>query len=194
MTEPVSDPRVRFYLERRDLIDEWIEAAQDESGEVERFLGRVADELEQLVSKWDDDTLVFRSRTQVGIYRSSWLGPDDVPRVYVGLGWQRGKVKFVGPEKVPWVGVRARLSGPHKHTRAVIQDALVVKAGLAGFDEPEDESSNWPVSTWLPCEFDDYWEDLTPYRQFLLEQVTSAWARVATLLDDAIRIAGELED
>ncbi|MFN8017142.1 MAG: hypothetical protein U0P45_03370 [Acidimicrobiales bacterium] len=192
MTEPVDDPRVRFYLERRELIDEWIEAAKDEPREVERFLGGVADALSKIVSSDEDDWSMHRTRSGCGIYRPSWIGPDREPRAWVGLGWERGKVRFVGTEKTVWVGVRARLSGDHAHTRGIIQQELAVEANGAGFEEIEPDTNNWPVSTWLPCEHENYWNDLAPYRQQLLDEVTSAWRRVAPALDEAFRQAGEL--
>jgi hypothetical protein len=123
MTEPISDERVRFYVERRVVIDEWIAAAAAEHRAAVTFLEGVATGLATEVKGWglDAEVYVYRSKTHAGLFLPDWAGPDGLPRAFVGFGWVPKEVRFEG-EDTAFVGVRARRSASHATTREIIQE------------------------------------------------------------------------
>ena len=181
-TEPVSDPRLAFYLERRQQIDEWASLRDLEPSELDRFLRSLADDARELVEELGIGLLVevqdVGGESMVALFREAWYCGGDRPAVLVQIGWFPRSTRFVGRTAghQPWVGVRARRSDGYEPLREALGRELAstsVGKELFPSGSPTGKAV-WPRFRSVPCNHDRYWENLAPYRQDLLAVLREA--------------------
>lgn len=187
--DAIDDPKLRFYLERRELIDEWSRLADLEPVAAHQFLLSVEPDLDILARDLGPDVLVFSADLDgewtMGLYRSEWTGVE-YPRLLVGLGWTTKRVRFAGrDQRFPWLGLRVRKSGEHRATYERIRSMVATLQLDPSLDHrPPRTTGTWMAWRWAPCSHPNYWEDLSVYRQELVTGVAAAWADFATLQCD----------
>lgn len=187
----IKDPRVLFYLKHQALIEQWAAVRKDLVAIAHDFYVSIGQKLEERAPELGPDVRVFSMSDEaypfVGYHRSGWhLDPEDRPLVGVYLQWRKGQSTFAdGPR---FICVSVNINHP---SGAVLSEAFTaqVKDSLAnvGFKK----SSNWwpAYADLIPPTPADYWEDLNPYRDSIVESITSGWNHFAPAVDNAVSTA-----
>lgn len=187
-SDPVDDPRLRFFLERRDLIEEWVEAGAAEPAYLDRYLPRLEEDLVDLAATGEADVSIvdFGGDRVLTLTKPPWRS-DPTPVAAIGLGWWPRSVRLGGLKRqYPWVGIRVRRSEPWG---SVHQTLLNLIDGEVSGDAGRFRSrtkGNWIAYQWVPCEHERYWDDLTPYRTELVDLGSAAWRAFSPLVDRAL--------
>lgn len=190
MTEPdpVDDPRLRFFLERRDLIEEWVEAGAAEPAYLDRYLARLEEDLVDLAeSNGAELGIIDLGGDRVlALTKPAWVAVPT-PVAAIGLGWWPKTVRLGGLKRqYPWVGIRVRRSEPWGNVHQALLELIEAETSgdAARFDKRT--KGNWIAYRWVPCEHQRYWDDLTPYRSELIDLVSVSWRVFSPLVDRAI--------
>jgi len=191
VNEPVEDPQLRFYLQRREMIETWAALAGREPAVVDRFLWSIAENIQERLAKDVVGAKLFVGEVDgdgiVGLYKPGWAVPESHPVAIVALSWRAGMATFSVRNRVAAIGLRARRSGVHAALRKAIQ-RLVCDTPIGNtFD---DKKPRWAVYTWVPCTTENYWDDLGPYRSDLVSRLFAAWELLAAPVDQALAEAG----
>lgn len=169
----VIDPRVEFYLENREQIEEWRAIRKDAyrtcTGILEQLPGVLEDmgDIEgfDLTSKTEDGSYRFAGYTPSG----SPVGKDGYPFVAVMLGWT-DKVIFDDPNRYPDIGIRvqrgtAEWDAVYEHLRAETRELRHArKARRTHF---------WPMVEHCPAET-GWWSDPDGYLEYLANTLAAA--------------------
>jgi hypothetical protein len=195
MSDPyaIDDPRLCFYLERREQIDEWAALRALEPPALDRFLQRLQPEVEQIAEDLGPDVrsayLTVEKESMLTLHKDPWVISTHDPAIVVQLGWWPSSTRFASAtDWVPWVGVRARRNPPFEALRAEIGLAIDASptAKSAFTSGSPTGKSLWPRSSTIACEYAGYWDDLGPYRDQLLAKLREGFDVFAPLIDDVI--------
>jgi hypothetical protein len=182
----IEDERLKFYLRHQDLIDEWAKLAALVPDQVHDFLASCNGALTRLASELGPD-IKFEywghgNYPTYGFYRPTWCNAEG-PYVGIGIQWHRAKVAFKG-ENAPRSGVW--LYGDGKKPADQLLQAFHSRC-----DRPREgfaKADAWAAAVRRerpPNE--DYWDDLDPYKNSLVESVRSAWKLYAHDIDEVLR-------
>lgn len=177
----IEDERIKFYLEHEVRIREWAALEVEVRKFVHRFYcslegdiaaalrtGRNADQEVELVFNDMGDWPGFALR------RQDWPKGDEDPDVR--LEWERRKALF-SREGHLYCGVRT----PSERYRRPF-----TKERRPAYPR---QSSWWPAYAHVDPPRDRFWEgdELTRYREGLVEILFDAWRDLAPLVDEAVR-------
>lgn len=186
----IDDPRIEFYLKHQGLIEEWAAVRRDVRHAAHDFYASLVDDLEQVADGLDGDVdVVFEDPgyPQVGLCRPQWHG-EQVPTVAVVFEWQRSSSTFTDGSRMLGVRVAMGEDGGKELTDKV-RHALEPIRKTAGF--PNANKSYWPA--WRlgrAAEGDEYWKDLAPYRQALIDDIMKAWESFHGAIDEVVGTGG----
>lgn len=181
----IDDDRLRFFLERRTLIQEWARAGDAEPAEAAAFLRSLEEDLQPLAAERSADvvTHVTGTETHLGLARPRW-DASDYPQAIIGLGWGK-TVRFEGASDAVWIGLRVRQSGEFHGAYLQIQQA-VAALGKDPLFKSRSAAGNWIEYGYFPCTRPAYWNDLSGYRSDLLDAVAAAWARYDPVIQQVL--------
>lgn len=184
----IDDPQLRFYLERKDLIDRWAALRSLESGAVDRVLTSLAPAVDALAVELGGATWIDRTSTQgvLGIYRPEWQVADERPAVFVAIGWNPSRTSFTEPERSPWIGPRLRRGAPYDELTTRVGHALHRRRAATDLPSSDGPTANWPAYRWCPKPGDVSWDDLEPYRMLLLHSLRDAWRATIDIIDSGL--------
>ena len=183
----MEEPRIRFFLEHKDLIRAWAALADEFHDAAAHALREVGVGIE---STLPSDVLVGR-RVQGGqeygptLCRGRWVGRDFVdPDVGISIGWD-GKVDPGGdwPRTVlPYLGITTSREDRGllilSHIRALPKEA---------FCRWYRRGSQWPAYKFLRAEL-DWWQDVPRWRERVQAELRGAWTRWAPVIDVALEL------
>jgi hypothetical protein len=186
----INDEPILFYLRHQELIETWAAVRKDVQAAAHDFYLTLGDDLGDRASHFGDDVVVWSNEgswSKVGLYRPAWHGEDE-PVVQVCLEWNRQATFSDGTKqagvRVDWSSADGKAVRPHlEDTHRGIRDT-------AGFDRSQ---NHWPALRPAPEPDGEYWDDLSSYRELLLDVVESAWAAFSDAIDRAVqewRVAG----
>lgn len=193
MDVPKLDDQLRFYFERQKVIDQWAELPKRGQQFANEFFQSLASAVKLRADGFGVrcETWPIGSDQIVGLFRPDWIGPGDVPRVTVALGWTRDIASFVG-DGTPWVGIRVRRSDPHEATSAHVVPILLAADGIDPAGDPYVKDQLWPRWRDVPSTTERFWEHLDAYGQELIDALFAAWDAASPVLDGAMRSAPSL--
>lgn len=184
----IEDERIKFYLEHRDLIDEWSKISEEIPRVCGEFMWALSEGVAALAERLGPDVNVYEGKSEksdnpkIFLYRESWYSGGDhryENRVDVGIGveWHKKHVDFGLPRKRPYVGIwtndrNTRGESAHK----VLSDKI----------DGKNSFSYWVTRTYIAPEQDDFWNDLQSYATLLLKNIEEAWNRYAEGVDEAL--------
>ena len=182
----IEDERLKFYLRNVRLIREWADLGGEVCDVVDRFLVSLVEDIESLAGEIDSEIIVYTELEsgwpKIFLQFPRWNAPDTGEMIAaIGLEWTR-KVDLV--TQLPYIGTWIDMN----HAKAdSIRDAVHKKLGSL---EPDllfkkGRSRTWPAFKYVAPE-GDFWEDMNPYRQLLVEEVRQAWSLFATIVDEAM--------
>lgn len=190
MTDRIEDPQVRFYLERKELIDTWAKLAEREHRVADEFYTSLSETVESRLPEVDADAEVevgtLGPESYIALRRPHWAVPGQHAVAMVALAWWPKSVSFTRlPDYSICVGVRVRRAQPFEehHARAVA--ALQATEQLGAFASRGGMASNWLGWTYEPLT-EPNWDDLSGYRQHLVNQLFAHWDSLAPRLDQAL--------
>lgn len=179
----IDDERVRFYLRHRDLIETWAAVRKDVRQAAHEFYMSLADDLGQTAAGFGDDIAVWSNEgnwSKVGLYRPAWDGEGE-PVVQVCFEWNKDATFADG---VRFIGVRVNYGSPEgKAFRPYAGDALRDLRDSSGFAR---KSNHWPAYQLAPSADGEFWDDLSGYRDRLLDTVESAWNALSSPVGEAV--------
>ena len=190
----IDDPRVLFYLKHQTLIEEWAAVRKDVAGAAHEFYWSIGQRLEERASSLGPDVLAFpipnASWPLVGYHRFGWpLNADDQPVVGVFLQWKQGTTTFTDGSRS--VGLRIDMNDP---SGIGLREAITarIKDGQANAGFPH-RANWWPAYSDITTpSHADYWENLNPYSESIVELIESAWNEFSPAVDIAVSTAQEL--
>ena len=167
--ETELDPRLRFYLEHKNLIDEWLELPKLEHETADRFFKEAEGHLRDGMPGWTGDPELFSNvedyYRRLLLHRPDWGEDSDDPIIGVGLEWT-SKSGFSGA----YVGVRLLKSDPRIEDLRPLMD--VALADLDWKSTPW-----WPKWKYVEPENDKFWLDLATFRAQLMAEIKALWER-----------------
>lgn len=177
----IEDDRILFYLRHQHRIDEWTALAKEASEVADQFLRSFEGDAAALAAELGPDVRLFASLNEpypkLLLCRPGWFpaGEDaEVPRLGIGLEWQRSAVSFAGRGKTAYVGTWVQFQMPGG---AALQSAMSRAArdsGLVKEHRLETARIWWPTYRWEPAA-GEYWNDLASYRAQLLAAMRFFW-------------------
>ena len=183
----VEDPRIEFYLKYQDVIEEWAAIRRDVRHTAHDRYASLADELQDIAAELDGEVeVVFQDPgyPYVGLCRPAWQG-EQLPRVAVVFEWQQSTSTFTDDQHM--LGVRVAMGeGGGKELTTKVRHALELIRKDAGF--PNSNKSYWPA--WrqgLTAEGTEYWKDLAPYRQALIDDIQVCWHAFEGTIDEVVK-------
>jgi hypothetical protein len=178
------DDRVLFYLQNRDVIDEWAGLRREATAATNRWLETLAAQIEELRSQWKPWTGTVSDYRMLLLCPASSAREGQLPTVGIGLGW---KVNSVQPNKPGYdtglsVGLRV---DRNERIASLLMSALDLhdpKRGSGAYES----SAPWPRWRYV-LGSREWWLDLDTYREQLLEEVASFLGRYADLVEQVVR-------
>lgn len=172
----IKDERVRFYLKHQELIDAWAALASDASEEANRFLRSMTEDIEALASEigspWRANFAVDDPAwPMIGLVVPEWIDGTGRPLVEIGLLWDRRNVTFAGRAR-PVVAVTLDYG---RELGKAVRQALRSEAAEVAKEHGYTVAQYWAFYRAEPAAGGAYWDDLTPYRQKLLQSVRETW-------------------
>ena len=183
----IDDEQLRFYLRNKALIDQWAALSRLERAAANDFLASCSQDVQDLATKLGDGIQVHETVNQSAwphlfLIRPDWWLSEESPYVGIGLEWDRGKVSFAGAVRV-YSGVRTELkSDVGKDLRLRLGDRLAAVRRNRNYSS----MPSWPAYHYEPPPDGDYWVDLAPYREQLVEAVRASWLLFAPIVDEAL--------
>lgn len=182
----IEDERIQFYLRHESLIEEWAQIRSDAVSAAHRFYLSLAEDLEERAADLGDDILVLtadESWARVGLCRESWLDESGTPLAVLSLEWMRSKTGFREGYRVLGVRCDADLE-VGRQLRGTIADLVREQRSVLGFGR---SSRWWPAYKAVDGTTDaEYWLDLDPFRQALVEGIVEAWWALSPSVDEAL--------
>jgi hypothetical protein len=171
MMDSIDDERVIFYLKHQDLIETWAAVKGDVIREANRFYFSVADHLQERSIDLGDDVQVWvrdESWCNVGLYRREWFG-DTGPLISACYEWSPRSTFRDGARAV---GLRVHRKDSDD-IRDIVADQVRGVRAKAGFPR---SNKSWPAFRDAPTPVaDEFWKDLSNYRDALVASVVEAW-------------------
>jgi len=188
----IDDERIKFYLKHQERIEEWAALSKDVSGVAHRFLCSCQDDIEALAGELGPDVHIHAhlesDYPKLLLYRPAWHPQNSrheasiPPRIGVGIEWRHKDVTFVGHESSAYVGVWVDCgneAGRHFRDKAV---RVFREERLLTEPRRNWATSWWPSYGWARAQ-GEYWDDLSLYRQQLVDCVRSYWQKFAPTID-----------
>lgn len=191
--DQIDDERIAFYLKHREEIDAWLGLKKDASTVLDEFLRESVPEISQLAPQLGDEVIsrsTLAGRTpRVTLLRKTWRVGQQI-RAGVHLAWPATRVLWapasdLGGEPA-YVSVWANRDadggvGLAKKLRSSLS-ARAKKIGLR-----VGSSTSWnPVWKYMVPEESKYWEDLTSFRQHIIDQMEWFWREFSDDIDSAL--------
>ena len=180
----IEDEPVAFYLKHQRLIETWHGVRPAALNAAHLFLLSLHRDLEGLAGELGDDVSAWVRDDRMsltGLHRESWAGESE-PRVSICLEWKPGDTSFVDGLRSSGVRIHYRAPGGPE-LRGLIDDQVRHVRSPAGFPET---NNWWAARRQIPTPTGEYWEDLSPYRRQLVEEVQMAWGLFAPAVDAAL--------
>jgi len=163
------DPRLTFYLEHRDQIDEWLKLPELERQAADVFFRSLADPLEEVASELPGSPELWRR------YESPWkklllhmpgwkYDQPEEPIVGVAFEWNANKHGFGFAYIGLWIDMRR---SELESLRGQLIDAL----SLEGFKR----TPYWIGWKYVPPSQPRYWEDMDGFAQETIRALTGLW-------------------
>lgn len=192
----IDDPKLIFYLERHEQIDEWARLVELERAAANAFLrgliGDLETRLRDLEAEIVIDNRLLESEEVIALFRPSWLSlnsGDPIPRALIGIGWWKN-VRFSTPTNAPLAGLRMGTSRDKELRRAV--GAVVSDRNLGKHLFPSGTPAGlgvWVRYRTVSAAGTRFWEDLGPFRSELVNAVYDGWQTFADAIDATITSA-----
>ena len=182
----IRDPTVRFYLKHQRLIEEWARVAKDAAKSSRVFLTVHADLRERVKDMQQegatDGEVVPYQRTQdwpnIGLRRSGWPNDGYHKVVRIGIEWDKHKTTFVGGWRLCGLGFPSGMAGGSLVREKLIDHPLRTQYW--------DTKPTWPACCPMPEPDGEYWNDLTTYRDSLVETTVMAWTDLSPVVDEVL--------
>ena len=188
----IDDERIKFYLKHQQRIDEWAALSREVPSLAHRFLCSCQDDIEALAGELGPDLPVHAhlesDYPKLLLYRPAWH-PQNThheasipPRIGIGIEWRHKDVTFSCHESSAYAGVWVDCgndAGRHFRDKAV---SAFRAAGLLKEPRRNLATSWWPSYKWVPAD-GEYWDDLSLYRQQLVDSVRDCWLKFAPTID-----------
>ena len=183
VADEALDPRLAFYLEHKDQIDEWLKLPELERTAADRFFESLGDPLEERGSELDGSPLL--SRNILGRWKSllfhspAWLTSDaQWPLIGIGLEWDTRRTGF----EQGYVGIRIDMSiDGMEPLRTGVIEALGSVPEAAGFKK----FNYWPAYNYIRPSQPRYWEELDTFAMEIIEAVADLWSLTREVADRA---------
>lgn len=189
MTDRIEDPQLRFYLDRKEQIDEWAKLAGREHAAANTFLESLTETIEERRDLVDDRAIIetgsLGGMRYTALTREPWTVADEHAIALVAVEWWPKSVSFTRPGYCACVGVRVRRGDPYAEHHDAVTRKLADTDALRSFASRGGPSSNWLGWTYEPLREPD-WDDFTPYREHLVDALLGHWAALAPHLDVAL--------
>ncbi len=191
----LTDPKLIFYLERRQQIDEWAKLPNLEKAAAAEFLRSVMSDVFEMARVLEPeisvDNLTLESEELIALWRPSWLSTEEtnealLPRVMIAIGWWKS-VRFELAGSGPFVGLRVRSNQPalRRSIGQLVSDSAIGKQAFPAGNPVG--SSGWVRYRNVPVTGERFWEDLGPYRAALIHAVHEAWQEFAEVVQQVLR-------
>lgn len=181
----IEDERLKFYLRNVRLIREWADLGSEVCDVVDRFLVSLVGDIESLAEEIDPEISVYTELEsgwpKIFLQLAHWNTPD-AREIIAGIGLEWGRKADLVTE-LPYIGIWI----DPKHEKAdSIRDAVHEKLGNVAADSgfKKGRSRFWPAFKNVEPE-GEFWEDLDPFRQLLVEEFRQAWNLFAAIVDEA---------
>ena len=185
----IDDERVLFYLKHQQRIEEWAALSKDLANIAYDFLCSCEGDIGSLATELAPDAQPYSSLEEkypkLFICRRNWFrDKQDTPIVAIGVEWLRSGGNFTSADRCAhtcvWVNWSSS-SGPEFQERL---SAAFKKADLL-------QKHKLQSRPWWPVYRDEvahgeYWSDLAPYRQQVLDSIRFFWTTFAPLIDKSL--------
>ncbi|KYF89758.1 hypothetical protein BE20_19690 [Sorangium cellulosum] len=196
----IDDPRAVFYLRNQPLIEEWAAIGESVADLAHGFLCSCADGIAELASELSPDVDVYKfleddeDWPKILLVLPGWFpssqaglvhGVDVAPRVGVGLEWNKSRrLNFTTSPACAFTGVWVDIdiAGGKELSRKL--RAAFGEAGI--LKQHRLTSSAWWPAYRYETATGDYWNDLAPYREQLIQSVRSHWMEFAPRIRDVL--------
>jgi len=181
--EEELDPRLTFYLEHKDQIEEWLKLPELERMAADQFFDSLGDPMEEHSSDLAGSPVLSRNSQgrwkSLLLCRPAWLTSDaQWPLVGIGLEWHAGRTGF----EQGYIGIRVEMSiDGIEPLRSAIVDGLEALAELSGFKR----TPWWPSLKYMRPSKPRYWEDLDAFSTEITEAVAEHWIATWKVADKA---------
>jgi hypothetical protein len=178
------DPRVTFYLEHRQIIDEWIGLRREAAAAADTFFNSLRPDLEDLAKKLDGEP-TFSPDLKGGyrkfkFHRPGWTSPDPSIEVAVAVEWpQNGG--FWGIYSGVWVNRANGTIGSALHP--------FLKREIEPLDADKEYNKTspwWPAYKYIVPNEDQFWVDPDRHREELVRGVEECWSKFWRAVDSAV--------
>lgn len=188
----ITDDRVAFYLENRDLIEQWARLRSEAVEAAHTFFCSCALDLAELGESLEPAAKLCvvtegSQWSRLLLMRPEWPASHDCGYTLAGIGieWRRRKSQFAGGSRLS-AGLRVDLKKPPgDELTKTLASRLAVYAQTHGFQT----YGYWPYQGRLTPEYDDYWNDLAPFRGIIVDTVRTMWEDTIDIVDEAVQEA-----
>lgn len=186
----VEDERIRFFLKHRSLIEQWARIEKDLPAISAKFLWSLQEDMEELIARLDGDVYLYReagNTPKLFLHRESWLPKDGNLRPMVGIGieWQHKRADF--GKGTTYVGIWNDQRSPATQFNA----ELTKVAAAVAQSKKLNATAWWPERTFVEPPNENYWEDLTLYRDLIIEEIHSYWVRYEARVGGVLQVVPE---
>jgi hypothetical protein len=190
----IDDPRAVFYLRHQALIEELAVLRDSAADLAHAFLCSCEDRIAELAYELSPDVEVYKFMEEdedwpkILLVLPGWFVSREgerVPRVGIGLEWNKSRrLNFTTSPACAYTGVWVDFDidgGKElsRKLRAAFGEAGVLKKHKLA------SSAWWPAYRYETAT-GEYWNDLVPYREHLVESVRSHWTEFETRVREVL--------
>ena len=180
-----DDARVSFYLENRDLIDEWAKISDEVPGLCRKFMWSLKEDLKELATQMGSAISVYEERSsypKLFLYREHWFSAGDSKfegRIDAGIGveWNKNNVDFGLSGNRPYVGV---WTNKRTDRGSQLREDLEKTIGEGS------SNSFWVKWERMAPTEEIWWENLDSYREVLVESIDNEWEEYSEAIEEAV--------
>jgi hypothetical protein len=180
------DAQVRFYLEHRDALDDWIAPANRVPEIVHEFFLSAQHDLDARAPGLPGNPSRHNDFGEwvswISVHLPTWVDANSQPLVSVGFGWERAEVKenLFG---AGYVGVYA----PSGKLTQQLGAGFVDSAMTRWLESQNYESGRgWPAFHYVPLP-QRHFDDLSGFRRQIVDDVVTWWNRCWGPIDEVMR-------
>lgn len=182
----IDNEAIRFYLKHISTIREWAKLETDLNHEVIQFLKSMGDDIRVTANSLSASYQVQVAETSPYylLAKPNWqLKSNENLIVAIGLGWEN-KVNLIDANYYPYVGMWVNRNSPEgmrfdTFIRPQISN-IVTEHKLR-------QDTHWPAWKLVVPPNKDFWMDLTPYRDILIESIKDMWILLHEEIDNILQ-------
>ncbi len=182
----IENEAIRFYLKNYSTIREWADIENDLNRESILFLESLGDDIKVAANSLDANCYIqfADNYPYYSLAKPHWfLKSDENLVVAIGLHWEK-KVNFMDEYKRPYVGLWANRNTPQGN-----QLSPIIRSNLASIITEHNlrQEEDWPVWKLVKPPNEEFWKDLTPYRDLLIKSISNMWILLHEEIDNILQ-------